>query len=205
MGSPRSAATAARSAVDGHVGWSGPKIASPIATARSYCTLAPASSPSSRSTRPRVSQRQATSTACGPRAASVTASARPARHHRRQRLCLQRHSQLLQHLPAPRSSGSAPAGWSPQLRRRETAAPRPRRYQPAVRSCSPRSVGTGQRRRTGATYGAQGDDRVIIASDGGRPRHPSWYLNLLATPHVEVQVGAETDRELGLMLANEVR
>jgi deazaflavin-dependent oxidoreductase (nitroreductase family) len=76
---------------------------------------------------------------------------------------------------------------------------------PARRTLVLTTVGrhTGQRRRTDATYGAPGDDRVIIASDGGRPRHPSWYLNLLATPHVEVQVGAETDRELGLMLANE--
>lgn len=29
---------------------------------------------------------------------------------------------------------------------------------------------------------------VVIASKGGAPRHPAWYLNLLANPRVEVQV-----------------
>ncbi|MFE6946644.1 nitroreductase/quinone reductase family protein [Streptomyces chartreusis] len=49
---------------------------------------------------------------------------------------------------------------------------------------------TGQRRRTGATYGRVGDYFVIIASAGGSPKHPLWYLNLLTTPEVEVQVGS---------------
>jgi F420H(2)-dependent quinone reductase len=30
---------------------------------------------------------------------------------------------------------------------------------------------------------------VIIASYGGRPDHPAWYRNLLATPRVRVQIG----------------
>jgi deazaflavin-dependent oxidoreductase (nitroreductase family) len=29
----------------------------------------------------------------------------------------------------------------------------------------------------------------VIASKGGAPKHPSWYLNILANPDVEVQVG----------------
>ena len=33
------------------------------------------------------------------------------------------------------------------------------------------------------------DDRyVVIASFGGRPYHPAWYLNLMADPSVEVQI-----------------
>jgi len=56
------------------VGWSGPRVASPIATARSDWMLASANSPSSRSTRPNSSQRQATSGSAGPGAASVTAT-----------------------------------------------------------------------------------------------------------------------------------
>jgi deazaflavin-dependent oxidoreductase (nitroreductase family) len=36
-----------------------------------------------------------------------------------------------------------------------------------------------------------GDAYVIIASLGGAPRHPQWYLNLQAEPRVEVQVKAE--------------
>jgi deazaflavin-dependent oxidoreductase (nitroreductase family) len=30
---------------------------------------------------------------------------------------------------------------------------------------------------------------IIVASKGGAPKHPVWYLNLVANPEVEVQVG----------------
>jgi deazaflavin-dependent oxidoreductase (nitroreductase family) len=41
-------------------------------------------------------------------------------------------------------------------------------------------------------YGEAGDGRyVIIASRGGTPTHPDWYLNLVAEPEVKVQVGTE--------------
>src|SRR5919107_3434348 len=30
---------------------------------------------------------------------------------------------------------------------------------------------------------------AIVASQGGAPDHPSWYFNLLADPHVELQDG----------------
>ena len=29
---------------------------------------------------------------------------------------------------------------------------------------------------------------VVIASYGGRPEHPEWYLNLVANPHATVQI-----------------
>ena len=32
---------------------------------------------------------------------------------------------------------------------------------------------------------------VIVASKGGAPQHPAWYLNLLKTPDCEIQVGTE--------------
>lgn len=34
----------------------------------------------------------------------------------------------------------------------------------------------------------EGRTLVVIASYGGRDRHPSWYLNLVADPEVEVQL-----------------
>ena len=34
-------------------------------------------------------------------------------------------------------------------------------------------------------------DYIIIGSKGGAPEHASWYLNLVANPEVEVQVGAD--------------
>jgi deazaflavin-dependent oxidoreductase (nitroreductase family) len=37
-------------------------------------------------------------------------------------------------------------------------------------------------------YGQRGDDYLLVASKGGAPRHPSWYLNLEADPEVEIQV-----------------
>ena len=30
---------------------------------------------------------------------------------------------------------------------------------------------------------------AVVASQGGAPEHPSWYYNLLADPHVELQDG----------------
>ena len=32
---------------------------------------------------------------------------------------------------------------------------------------------------------------VVVASMGGAPHHPVWYLNLLADPHVTLQDGVE--------------
>lgn len=32
---------------------------------------------------------------------------------------------------------------------------------------------------------------VIIASKGGAPKHPAWYLNLLANPDCEIRVGSK--------------
>lgn len=50
---------------------------------------------------------------------------------------------------------------------------------------------SGQRRRLALIYGRDGDRYVIVASKGGNPRHPEWYLNLQAEPTVEVQVVAD--------------
>jgi deazaflavin-dependent oxidoreductase (nitroreductase family) len=40
-------------------------------------------------------------------------------------------------------------------------------------------------------YGKSANDYVVIASRGGSPTHPAWYLNLAAEPRVKVQVKAE--------------
>ena len=40
-------------------------------------------------------------------------------------------------------------------------------------------------------YGKAGKDHVVIASKGGAPAHPAWYLNLAAQPEVGVQVKAD--------------
>lgn len=51
---------------------------------------------------------------------------------------------------------------------------------------------SGKRRRTALIYGRDRKNFVVVASYGGRPRHPYWYLNLLQNPEVEVQVRAKT-------------
>lgn len=51
---------------------------------------------------------------------------------------------------------------------------------------------TGELRRTALVYGRDGDHYVLAASNRGADHHPSWYLNLLADPHVTVQVGTQT-------------
>lgn len=50
---------------------------------------------------------------------------------------------------------------------------------------------SGEQRTTPLIYGQDGDRYVIVASVGGADRHPAWYLNLVADPKVEVQVGAD--------------
>jgi deazaflavin-dependent oxidoreductase (nitroreductase family) len=47
---------------------------------------------------------------------------------------------------------------------------------------------SGAKRTTPLIYGTHGDDCVVVASRGGAPEHPAWYLNLVAGPEVEVQV-----------------
>ncbi len=47
---------------------------------------------------------------------------------------------------------------------------------------------SGQLRTTPLIYAQDGDDYVIIASKGGAPSHPAWYLNISKTPEVEIQV-----------------
>jgi deazaflavin-dependent oxidoreductase (nitroreductase family) len=50
---------------------------------------------------------------------------------------------------------------------------------------------TGEPRELPLIYGRHRDDHLVVASKGGAPRHPSWYLNLQENPDVEVQVGPE--------------
>ncbi|MEV5409968.1 nitroreductase family deazaflavin-dependent oxidoreductase [Thermopolyspora sp. NPDC052614] len=47
---------------------------------------------------------------------------------------------------------------------------------------------TGKSHITPLIYRPHGDAYVVVASKGGDPRHPEWYLNLQANPHVKVQV-----------------
>jgi deazaflavin-dependent oxidoreductase (nitroreductase family) len=50
---------------------------------------------------------------------------------------------------------------------------------------------SGKLRRTALFYGQDDDRYLLVASNGGAPKHPAWYLNLVEEPEVELQVGAE--------------
>jgi deazaflavin-dependent oxidoreductase (nitroreductase family) len=50
---------------------------------------------------------------------------------------------------------------------------------------------SGQPRALPLIYGEAGQSYVVIASKGGMPKHPVWYLNLEAHPECELMVGAK--------------
>lgn len=47
---------------------------------------------------------------------------------------------------------------------------------------------SGEKKTVPLIFVADGDNYVIIASLGGAPNHPAWYLNLAVEPRVTVQV-----------------
>jgi len=50
---------------------------------------------------------------------------------------------------------------------------------------------SGEWRRTCLIYSEVEGRYLIVASLGGAPKHPVWYLNLEANPRVHLQIGAE--------------
>lgn len=50
---------------------------------------------------------------------------------------------------------------------------------------------SGEWRTLPLIYGEAEGAYVIVASKGGAPKHPAWYLNLAANPDVQIMVGAE--------------
>jgi deazaflavin-dependent oxidoreductase (nitroreductase family) len=55
------------------------------------------------------------------------------------------------------------------------------------------SVGarTGKLRKTPLMRVEHDGDYAVVASLGGAPKHPVWYYNLVANPHVELQDGPD--------------
>jgi deazaflavin-dependent oxidoreductase (nitroreductase family) len=90
----------------------------------------------------------------------------------------------------------SPEGWVANHIRRyvETDGAEGHEWRPGVFTLllTTRGRRSGKLRRTALIYGRDGDAYLVVASQGGDPRHPAWYLNLLDEPEVEVQVGGET-------------
>ncbi|HEY8028793.1 MAG TPA: nitroreductase family deazaflavin-dependent oxidoreductase [Gaiellaceae bacterium] len=51
---------------------------------------------------------------------------------------------------------------------------------------------SGKRRTTPLLYGEDAGRYVIVASVGGAPKHPAWYLNLDDDAEATIQVGRRT-------------
>jgi deazaflavin-dependent oxidoreductase (nitroreductase family) len=56
-----------------------------------------------------------------------------------------------------------------------------------------RSTGrrSGVTRTNGLVYARDGDDYLVVASNGGADRPPAWLHNLRANPAVEIQIARE--------------
>lgn len=50
---------------------------------------------------------------------------------------------------------------------------------------------TGRALTSALIFGRDGGNYLVVASMGGAPRHPSWYLNLQANPAATIQVRAD--------------
>ena len=50
---------------------------------------------------------------------------------------------------------------------------------------------SGKPRTNPLLYLRDGEALAVVASEGGAPRHPAWFLNLKANPGVEVEIGRE--------------
>lgn len=64
---------------------------------------------------------------------------------------------------------------------------------------------SGEKRTAPLIYAQDGDRYVIVASKGGAPEHPGWYLNLEKTPEVELQVKGEVFRARAHTVTGEER
>lgn len=53
---------------------------------------------------------------------------------------------------------------------------------------------SGLTRTTALVYGRDGDDYLVVGSNGGAPKSPHWILNLEANPEVEIQVGTRKQK-----------
>lgn len=64
---------------------------------------------------------------------------------------------------------------------------------------------SGERRTVPLLYLKDADDYIVVASQGGAPQHPGWFLNLQAKPEGEVQVGQRRVRVASQVLEEQER
>ncbi|OBI94789.1 nitroreductase family deazaflavin-dependent oxidoreductase [Mycobacterium asiaticum] len=60
---------------------------------------------------------------------------------------------------------------------------------------------SGREFTTPLLYLANGDDFVIVASQGGMPKNPQWYHNLVANPDTRIHVKGQRNIEVSARVA----
>lgn len=64
---------------------------------------------------------------------------------------------------------------------------------------------SGTPRTTPLCYYPDGDDLVVIASNGGMDWYPDWWLNLVSDPHATVEIGRTRRRVVARAASPEER
>jgi F420H(2)-dependent quinone reductase len=64
---------------------------------------------------------------------------------------------------------------------------------------------SGKLRKTPLMRVEHDGDYVVVASLGGAPKHPVWYYNVKADPHVEIQDGPEKSDRIARELSGTER
>ena len=64
---------------------------------------------------------------------------------------------------------------------------------------------TGRPHEVPLLYLRDGESLVVIASYGGRPNYPDWYLNLVAQPDAQVQIEGRRQTVTARVAASEER
>ena len=64
---------------------------------------------------------------------------------------------------------------------------------------------SGEKRTMPLVYLTDGDNMVVIASNGGADQHPAWWLNLQNNPQAEVHVGPDARKVVAKKATGEER
>ncbi|UGQ12490.1 nitroreductase family deazaflavin-dependent oxidoreductase [Yinghuangia sp. ASG 101] len=64
---------------------------------------------------------------------------------------------------------------------------------------------SGEPRTSALIFARDGDDFLVVASQGGAPVHPNWYHNLTAEPAVEIQVRERRTKAVARTASDEER
>lgn len=54
-----------------------------------------------------------------------------------------------------------------------------------------RGAKSGKQRRIALIHLPHGDNKLLVASQGGMPSHPAWYHNVVAHPDIQIMVDGE--------------